>query len=286
MRYIQSHSGNSEAVQLYCEEWGQGNPIVLIHGWPLTHDMWTYQFAELPKHGFRVIAYDRRGFGKSSRPWSGYDYDTLADDLKAVLDELDLHEVTLVGFSMGGGEVARYMSRHHGARVAKVAFIGAVTPFLLKTPDNPAGLDQSMFDQLLAGLNQDRPDFLASFGKAFYGVGMIHHPVKQAMLDWSFSMAMTGLHQATIECAKSWSATDFREDLKTIRVPALIVHGDGDQTVPLEISGALTAKAIPGSQFKVYEGAPHGLMVTHKDQLNADLVAFAGPKASWPGPTF
>jgi non-heme chloroperoxidase len=257
----------------YCD-YGQGNPVVLIHGWPLDHTSWEYQLAELPLHGVRVVAYDRRGFGKSSKPWDGYDYDTLADDLKAVLDKLDLQDVTLVGFSMGGGEVARYMSRHRGARVSKIVFVSAVTPYLLKTDDNPDGVDKSTFDDMIENLGKDRPDFLATFGKQFYGVGLLSHPVSQATLDWSQSIALQATPSATTACVRSFSATDFRNDLATINVPTLFIHGDADQTVPFKNSAERAAKLVANAQLVAYEGEPHGLNVTSKDRLNRDLLTF------------
>lgn len=272
----------NQAVKLFYQDVGHGQPVVLIHGWPVSHAMWEHQMLELPAHGLRVIAYDRRGFGNSSKPWEGYDYDTFADDLKALLDQLDLQDVVLVGFSMGGGEVARYMARHGGARVKKVAFISAVTPFMRKTADNPDGVDDSVFEQMIAGLKKDRPDFLTTFGKHFFNVGMLRHPVTDATLEWTRGLALPASPKATIDCVRAFSGTDFREDLKSIGVPVLIVHGDADQTVPIKASGALTAKALPGAQYKVYEGAPHGLYITHKDNLNRDLVSFikgdANPK--------
>ncbi|GAB4028915.1 alpha/beta fold hydrolase [Spirosoma gilvum] len=275
MSYIKAGtdaSGND--VKLFYQDLGAGTPVVLIHGWPLSHEMWDYQLAELPAHGIRVVTYDRRGFGKSSQPWDGYDYDTMADDLKAVLDELDLTNVTLVGFSMGGGEVARYMSRHGGARVAKVAFVSAVTPYLLKTDDNPDGVDQSVFNEILEGLQKDRADFLQTFGKQFYGVNLISKPVSQAHLDGDFARAYVASQRATVECAKAFAMTDFRDDLAQIQVPALIIHGDSDKTVPIEASGERTANALPTAQYIVYDGAPHGLFMTEKDRLNEDLISF------------
>ena len=265
-------AGNS--IDLAYQDWGTGKPVVLIHGWPVSHEMWEYQALELPKHGYRTIAYTRRGFGKSSKPWDGYDYDTLANDLKAVLDGLDLKDVTLVGFSMGGGEVARYMSRHGGARVAKIVFVSAVPPFLLKTPDNSTGVDKSVFDEIVDGLKKDRADFLASFGKKFYGVGILSNPVSEATLDWNQMLALAGSPKATIECVRSFSETDFRSDLATIKVPALIIHGDADQTVPIAASGEQTAQLVPHARFLKYEGASHGLFITEKDRLNRDLLAF------------
>ena len=275
MSMIEVGKGNeNQAVQLYFEDIGNGQPVVLIHGWPLDHAMWEYQMLALPAHGLRVIAYDRRGFGASSRPWEGYDYDTLADDLKALLEGLDLKDVVLVGFSMGGGEVARYMARHGGARVKKVALISAVTPFLQKTSDNPDGVDESVFAGMIDGLKKDRPDFLTTFGTQFFNVGLLRHPVSDAMLEWTRSLALPASPKATVDCVRAFAGTDFREDLKSITVPVLIVHGDADNTVPIKVSGVRTAQMLPGAQYKVYEGAPHGLHATHHEELNRDLVAF------------
>lgn len=278
MGYIQAGTDSSgRDVKLFYQDLGNANArqtVLLIHGWPLSHEMWDYQLAELPAHGLRVVAYDRRGFGKSTQTWDGYDYDTLADDLKAVLDGLNLQHVTLVGFSMGGGEVARYMSRHGGARVEKVAFISAVTPYLLKTDDNPDGVDQSVFDDITENIQKDRADFLQTFGKQFYGVNLISKPVSQAHLDGDFARAYVASHKATLECANSFATTDFRHDLTQIHVPTLIIHGDADKTVPIESSGELTANALPNAHYIVYDGAPHGLFVTEKDRLNEDLLSF------------
>lgn len=270
-------AGNDAAgqpIELNYVDYGQGSPVVLIHGWPLDLQSWEYQLAELPLHGLRVVAYDRRGFGKSSKPWDGYTYDTLADDLKALLDGLDLQNVTLVGFSMGGGEVARYMSRYQGARVSKVVFVSAVTPYLLKSDDNPAGVDQSVFDQMLEGVGQDRPGFLADFSKGFYGVGALSHPVSQPTLDWSQNIALQATPHATSECIKAFSATDFRQDLPAINVPTLFIHGDADKTVPLDNSARRAVKLVPDAQLVIYEGEAHGLNVTAKDRLNRDLLTF------------
>jgi non-heme chloroperoxidase len=261
-------------VEIHYCDYGQGDPIVLIHGWPLSHASWEYQLAELPLHGKRVIAYDRRGFGQSSKPWNGYDYDTLAGDLNAVLTELDLHNVTLVGFSMGGGEVARYMSRYNGARVSKVIFVSAVTPYLLKTDDNPDGVDKSTFDDMIENLGKDRPDFLATFGKQFYGVGLVSHPVSQATLDWSQMLALPASPRATTECVRAFSGTDFRGDLATIKVPTLFIHGDADKTVPFKNSAERAVKLVPNAQLVAYEGEPHGLNITSKDRLNRDILTF------------
>lgn len=267
-------AANGEPVRLAYQDTGTGRSVVLIHGWPASHAMWQYQSTELPKHGIRAIAYDRRGFGHSSKPWEGYDYDTLADDLKGVLDGLDLQDVTLVGFSMGGGEVARYMARHGGARVAKVVFVAAVTPYLLKTADNPEGVDAGIFQQMLEGLNRDWPDFLATFGKQFFNVGMLKQPVSQATLEWMQHLALQASLKATLDCVHSFAETDFRSDLSGMAVPALIIHGDADQIVPMEASANRTVELLRSVQYKVYEGGSHGLFVTHKDELNRDLVQF------------
>lgn len=262
-------------VQLFASDWGSGRPIVLIHGWPLSSAMWDYQAIPLAEQGFRVVTYDRRGFGRSDQPFDGYDYDTLSDDLKAVLDHYDLRDVVLVGFSMGGGEVARYMKRHGGARVSKAVLVSAVTPFLLKTADNPDGVDKSVFDNVIAKIREDRPGFFASFLKGFFGVGLITSPVSQPFVDWNLQVAMQASAKATLDCVRAWSETDFRDDLRSFRTPTLIIHGDSDATVPVEKSGALAAKLVPNAELKVYPGEPHGLTYTARDKLTADLAAFA-----------
>ncbi|RZK96153.1 MAG: alpha/beta hydrolase, partial [Hymenobacter sp.] len=203
------------------------------------------------------------------------DYDTLADDLKAMLDTLNLQNVTLVGFSMGGGEVARYMSRHGGARVAKVAFVSSVTPYLLQTDDNPDGVDKSTFDDIQDNIAKDRFDFLQTFGKQFYGEGLLSKPVSQAVLDWSFGMASLGSHQATVACGHAFAETDFRKDVEGITVPALVIHGDADKTVPIKNSGERMRQHLQHATYIAYDGAPHGLFITEKDKFNRDLIAFA-----------
>ena len=263
-----------DGTELFYNDWGSGRPVVLIHGWPLDADMWSDQAVFLAENGLRVIAYDRRGFGRSSQPWNGYDYDTLAADLAAVMDGLDLKDAVLVGFSMGGGEVARYLSRFGTARVAKAALVAAVTPYLLKTPDNPTGVDQSVFDGILDGLKKDRPHFLAGFGRMFFGNTLLDKKVSDATLQWSLQMAMSGSLRATLECAKAFATTDFRADMKAFTVPTLVIHGTGDKTVPIDSSGRVAARMIAGAQLIEYDGEPHGLQATAKDRLNQDLLAF------------
>ena len=263
-----------KAVELNYYDYGQGNPVVLIHGWPLSAASWEYQLAELPLHNVRVIAYDRRGFGHSSKPWNGYDYDTLADDLKALLDELDLQNVTLVGFSMGGGEVARYMSRHRGARVSKVAFVSAVVPFMLKTDNNSSGVDKSTFDDMLENLGKDRFGFLTDFGKKFYGQGVLSRPVSQGVLDWSASLAFPASPRATSQCVKAFGETDFRPDMKAINVPTLFIYGTSDDIVPPDTGAKAAAPMVANAQLVAYDDEPHGLLITAKNRLNRDLLTF------------
>jgi non-heme chloroperoxidase len=263
-----------EEIQLAYSDYGQGKPVILIHGWPLSREMWEYQLEDLINAGLRVIKYDRRGFGKSSKPWNGYDYDSLANDLKALIDHLDLREVTLVGFSMGGGEVVRYISRYGGERISKAVLISAVTPFLAKTDDNPDGVDQSVFAEMMEQMQDDRVGFLDDFGKKFFGVNLISHPVSTPLLEYYRMLASFATARSTQQCAMSFAQTDFREDLKKMNIPTLIIHGDSDKTVPIEASSDRTARMIEGSQYLVYEGAPHGLFYTHRKQLNRDLVTF------------
>ena len=261
-------------VSLFYKDWGTGKPVVFIHGWPVNADMWEYQMGPLARHGLRCIAYDRRGFGRSEQPIGGYDYDTFADDLAALLDGLDLHDVTLVGFSMGGGEIARYLSRHGTARIGKAVLVSSVVPLLLKTADHPDGADRSVFDQMVSGLASDRPHFLATFGKLFYGVGLLTSPVSSEVLDWTLWMAMQASPIATTDCVRAFSETDFRPDLAAFTIPTLVIHGDADTTVPAAITGKAAAAGIAGSIYKEYPGAPHGLFMTEKDRLAADLLEF------------
>jgi pimeloyl-ACP methyl ester carboxylesterase len=269
-KYIETESN----VQLYVKDYGAGKPVILIHGWPLSNEMWEYQIDSLVENNFRVIAYDRRGFGKSSQPWDGYDYDTLADDLKSIINQLKLKTVTLVGFSMGGGEVVRYFSRHGGKNIVKAVLISSVTPGLLKTDSNPDGAPQEKFDTMAQQIKDDRMSFLESFGKTFFGVTFIVKPISTVLLDYYRMLCSFASPRATLECAKSFSSTDFTNEMKDIKVPTLIIHGDEDKTVPIEITSEIAAKLIPENIFIVYDGAPHGLFYTEKKKLNSDLIAF------------
>ena len=270
-----SLSGNSEEVKIHYQDIGRGKPVILIHGWPLNLEMWEYQFSELPKHNIRVIAYDRRGFGKSSRPWEGYDYDSLASDLKALIEELDLVDVTLVGFSMGGGEVARYLSKYNNdGRVSKAVLVSAVTPFLLKTDDNPTGLPEEQFDTIREQLEEDRPHFLAGFSKQFYGVHLFSNPVSDEFLHRDLMLTMNSAGYATVKTMQAWSTTDFRNDLPKISIPVLVIHGKADETVPIDGSADETVKYVPHAEYIVYDDAPHGLFYTHKHKFNEDLINF------------
>jgi non-heme chloroperoxidase len=263
-------------TELYVKDWGTGQPVILIHGWPLSADSWDDQAMAIAQAGYRAIAYDRRGFGRSSQPWSGYDYDTLSDDLAEVIEQTQAQNAIVVGFSMGGGEVARYMSRHNGKSVAKAALISSVLPYRLKTPDNPAGTDQAAFDKTALALNEDRPKFLADFFKRFFGVTEAEQPVSDELLQWARSVAMQASLKATLACAKSFSSTDFRSDLAAFKVPTLIVHGTEDKIVPIDVSSRPTAHGIAHSTLIEYEGAPHGLFATHKERLTKDLLQFFG----------
>ncbi|MEP7143798.1 MAG: alpha/beta hydrolase [Ferruginibacter sp.] len=274
MPFIESTQINEDPIKIFYEDMGKGKPVVFIHGWPLSGSMWEYQLTQLPQQGLRCITYDRRGFGKSDRPFDGYDYDTLAADLKSLLDELDVNNVTLVGFSMGGGEIAKYFSLYGGARVSKVVLISTVIPYMLQTADNPDGVPQEDFDKMTGGMIADRPAFMEDFNKAFFGVSLINHPVSDAFLANCLTKVMDASPLATLQCAKSFSSTDFRQDVLKINVPTLIIHGDADKIVPIKATGEESAKLIPNSKFIVYEGAPHGLWYTDKDKLNHDLVDF------------
>lgn len=262
-------------VELYCKVWGNGPPVVLIHGWPLSSDSWDTVALALAENGFRAIAYDRRGFGRSAQPWSGYDYDTLSDDLADVMAATGADSgVTLVGFSMGGGEVARYMSRHAGKGVTATALIASIVPFMALTDDNPDGVPQATFDEMERSIHADRPQFMRGFLDDFFGVGLVTSPVSAEMLNWAWHMCMQAGLKPTLACAHAFATTDFRNELAHFRVPTLIVHGTDDKTVPIATSARHAAEVIPHSVLKEYVGAPHGLFATHGGRLVRDLLQF------------
>jgi pimeloyl-ACP methyl ester carboxylesterase len=263
-----------DGTEIYYKDWGSGQPIVFSHGWPLDADMWEYQMNFLAEKGYRVIAYDRRGFGRSGQPWDGYNYDTFADDLSELIDKLDLKDAVLVGFSMGGGDVARYIGRHGVKRLSKAVLLGAVTPIFIKTEDHPEGVDKSVFDGIKAGIRADRPQFLSDFGSVFYGTNRPGSKVSPGILTQTLNIALLASLKGTLDCVTAFSETDFRDDMKKFSIPTLVIHGDDDQVVPLAATGKLAAAMVPGSQLKVYAGAPHALCFTHKDQLNEDLLSF------------
>jgi non-heme chloroperoxidase len=269
-----NHVITADKTQLYVKDWGSGRPVILLHGWPLSADSWDDQAMALADAGCRAIAYDRRGFGRSSQPWSGYDYDTFADDLATVIEQTGAKDVTLVGFSMGGGEVARYMSRHAGKGVVKAALISSIVPFMLKTNDNPNGTDAAVFDDMATAMKEDRARFFSGFFKDFFGVSLVSHPASAELLDWARGVSMQAGLKPTLACAKAFATTDFRPDLAAFKVPTLIVHGTDDKTVPIEASGRAAANGIANATLLEYDGAPHGLFATHKERLTRDLLAF------------
>jgi non-heme chloroperoxidase len=264
-----------DGTQIYYKDWGTGEPVVFSHGWPLSADSWEAQMLFLASKGYRCIAHDRRGHGRSSQPWNGNDMDTFADDLSQLIETLDLKGVTLIGFSMGGGEVARYVGRHGTKRLAKVALISAVPPLMLKTAANPGGLPMEVFDGIRQDSIADRSQFYKDLASGpFFGANRAGAKVSQGMMDSFWLQGMRAGHKNTFDCIKAFSETDFTEDLKMFDVPTLIVHGDDDQVVPIGASAHSAAKLVKNATLKIYAGAPHGLVDTHKEQLNADLLAF------------
>lgn len=259
---------------IYYEDFGDGQPVILIHGWPLSSKSWEPQVGALLDAGYRVITYDRRGFGKSQPTPGGYDYNSLSDDLLEVISYLDLQNVVLVGFSMGGGEVVRFLTNHGSEKVNKVALISSIIPLVKQKEDNPDGVPESALNEILENLKKDRVTFLEGFHKNFYGYGFLSQTVSQAQLNYDWSVASQASPLATIKCAESWANTDFRPELKNVTVPTLIVHGDADKVVPIKTAGEQAAKGIANNQFVVVEGGPHGLNVTHAEELNEILLNF------------
>jgi non-heme chloroperoxidase len=264
-----------DGTQLYYKDWGAGQPVVFCHGWPLSSDSWESQMMHVASHGFRAIAHDRRGHGRSSQPWDGNEMDSYADDLAALVDHLDLHDAVFVGFSTGGGEVTRYVGRHGTKRVAKLALISAVPPLMLKTPANPSGLPIEVFDELRAKSLADRSQLYRDLASGpFFGFNRAGAKPSQGMIDSFWHQGMLAGHKNAYDSIAAFSATDFTEDLKKFDKPTLILHGDDDQIVPIGASAHAAAKLVPHAKLIVYPGAPHGLTDTHKEQLNADLLAF------------
>jgi non-heme chloroperoxidase len=264
-----------DGTQIYYKDWGAGKPVVFSHGWPLSADMWEASMMALASNGYRCVAHDRRGHGRSSQPWGGNDMDTYADDLSELMEALDLKDALLIGFSAGGGEVARYIGRHGTKRLAKAALVSAVPPRMLKTTANPGGLPRSAFDKIRLGCLADRSQFYKDLaGGPFFGANRPGAKVSRGLIDWFWLQGMQAGHKNTFDCIKAFSETDFTADLKKFDVPTLIIHGDDDQIVPIGAAALRSAKLIKKATLKIYPGAPHGLTATHQDRLNADLLAF------------
>ena len=280
MNFINAGKENSCNIDIYYEDYGSGKPVVLIHGWPLSSSSWEKQIPPLIEAGYRVIAYDRRGFGHSSKPASGYNYDTLAEDLNKIMTKLNLRDATLVGFSMGGGEVARYLSKYGSERVSKAVFMSAIPPFLLKTSDNPEGVDGSIFDGMKKAIKADRPAFLSEFFANFYNVdNLIGTKISDEVVRLSWNIGAGASPKGTLDCVSAW-LVDFREELKRINIPVLIMHGNADRILPLAATGKRTPEFVKGSRLVIIEGAPHGMNWTHSEEINRELLAFLNEKSS------
>jgi non-heme chloroperoxidase len=264
-----------DGTGIFYKDWGEGRPVVFSHGWPLNADAWDEQLYFVASNGMRAIAHDRRGHGRSGQAWKGNDMDTYADDLAAVMDKLDLRDVILVGHSTGGGEITRYMGRHGTKRVAKAVLVDAVPPGLIK-----AGVPKSVFDEIRQGLSRDRAQYYKDFSVPFYGANREGNKVSQGLRDFFWMASMGVDFKAAYDCVRAFSETDFTEDLKKINIPVLVIHGDDDQIVPIDISARKTVSLLPRATLKVYPGAPHGLTATHRDQFNADLLAFIQDKTN------
>ena len=282
MSYVTVGKENSGNVDLYYEDHGSGKPVVLIHGYPLSGASWEKQTAALLKAGYRVITYDRRGFDRSSQPTEGYNYDTFAEDLHQLIAHLRLQDVTLIGFSMGGGEIARYLGKYGSNGVNKAVIIGGVPPFLLKTDDNPEGVEGSVFDGIQSAITQDRYSFYEDFFKNFYNTDVyLGKRVSEAVVRANWNLAASSSAVASLDCVPSWHE-DFRQDLARIDVPTLVIHGDEDRIVPIEVAGLRTAKLIAGAQLAIIKGGPHCIAWTHADEVNAEILSFLAAKATKP----
>lgn len=269
-----THETPDQLVDIFFEDYGFGQPVILIHGWPLSHRAWEAQVNEIVDAGYRCIAYDRRGFGASSAPWGDYDYSTLAADLNQIIKQLELKDCILVGFSMGGGEVVRYLTDFGSNNINKVALVSSIVPLVKKKDDNPDGVPESALQDIMKALRTDRVDFLKGFHKNFYNYDDNKDRVSESKLHYDWSIASKASPRATIEAAKAWAETDFRPELKNVTVPTLIVHGDADNIVPIATSGEQAAKEISNNIYEVIKGGPHGLNVTHRKELNTILLDF------------
>lgn len=270
MAFIETRDG----TKLFYKDWGTGKPVVLIHGWCINCDSWEYVMNDLPHRGLRCIAYDQRGCGRSDQPWTGYDYDTLSDDLQALLEHLDVREATLVGHSMGGGLITRYLARHGAERVARAVLIATTTPFIAQTANNPEGIAKQYLDEAVAAMKKDRARYVGSLVLPFFGVEKPDGKVSQEMVDWAIALTLQASPQAAVELMRTNFLTDQRDELKKITVPMLIIHGDADQTSPLETTGKKTNEIMPKSRLKIYEGKAHGIYITDAKRLNEDLLEF------------
>ena len=271
---IITNSKSKEPVDIFYQDYGSGQPVILIHGWPLSHQAWEAQIAAIVKEGFRVIAYDRRGFGKSTAPWESYEYSTLTSDLNELITQLNLLDAVLVGFSMGGGEVVRYLTDFGDGNINKAVLISSIIPLVKQKTDNPEGVPEKDLKNIMQALQTDRVGFLKDFHKNFYNYSDNKKKLSKAQLEYDWNIASQASPRATIEAAKAWAETDFRPELKNVSVPTLIVHGDSDNIVPIKSAGDQAAEGIKDNIYKVIKGGPHGLNVTHKDELNKILIDF------------
>jgi non-heme chloroperoxidase len=268
-----------DSTRLFYKDWGDGEPVVFVPGWCLSADMWEYQMVPFAEAGLRCVTYDVRGCGRSDQPGGGYDFDTLADDLAAVIEDLDLRDATLVGHSAGSAQIVRYLSRHGDDRVARAALVSTTAPFLLKTEGNPDGVDRAVLDDMISGLRDDRQRWAAALANPWFGVGQPGVSISPEMLDWAVGLFLQASPRAAIETIRAVYTTDLRADACRINIPTLIVHGDADVMVPVEASASRLAEEVPHAELKVYENASHGPFVSHKDRLNHDLLSFMGSPA-------